>query len=178
MAIAVVDFHTVEYELLQIANKMVIAATTAPKARGLNHLHYRILSGNDICLLSQKMEIIGNETSQNFFIRDSKNILEAPIVVLFGCVINPINLKDCSYCGFTDCNEKLKNPSHPCAHNLIDLGIAVGIAADVAARNHIDNRIMYSAGKAAMLMNVFPNEVSLIYAIPLSVSSKNIFFDR
>ena len=178
MAVTVVDRQILETELVQVAHKMVMAATTAPKARGLNQLHYRILSGYDVKRLSKEMELIGDQTSQHFFIRDSKNILEAPIVVLFGCVINPINLKDCGYCGVINCDEKKSNLTHPCTHNMIDLGIAIGIAADVAAKNHVDNRIMYSAGKAALKLNFFPKEVYVVYAIPLSVSSKNIFFDR
>lgn len=178
MAIAPVDSQVIENQLVHIAQKMVIAATTAPKARGLNQLSYRIATGDDILKLGEEMESIGQNSSQPFFIRDAKNILLAPVVVLLGCSINPINLKECSYCGHPNCGEKLKSPTHPCAHNLIDLGIAIGIAAEVAAQNHIDNRIMFSVGKAALNTHLFPEDVACIYAIPLSVSTKNIFFDR
>jgi uncharacterized ferredoxin-like protein len=41
---------------------------------------------------------------------------------------------------------------------------------------NIDNRIMYSAGAAAMTLGLL--EADLIVVLPLSISEKNIFFDR
>jgi uncharacterized ferredoxin-like protein len=42
----------------------------------------------------------------------------------------------------------------------------------------IDNRIMFTAGKAAVKMGMFPPKVAIVYGIPLSVSGKSVFFDR
>lgn len=46
-----------------------------------------------------------------------------------------------------------------------------------AADLRVDNRVMFSAGKAAPSIGLLAGCHS-IYAIPLSVSSKNPFFDR
>jgi uncharacterized ferredoxin-like protein len=41
----------------------------------------------------------------------------------------------------------------------------------------LDSRVLFSAGWAAKKLGLLP-EVDTIFAIPLSVSSKNPFFDR
>jgi uncharacterized ferredoxin-like protein len=56
------------------------------------------------------------------------------------------------------------------------LGIAVGSAVKVASDLNIDNRVMYSIGSAAMKMELL--KADEIQGIPLSVTGKNIFFDR
>lgn len=76
------------------------------------------------------------------------------------------------------CSEKAKSPNTPCVFNTTDLGIAVGSAASVAMDNRIDNRIMYSVGKAVVDMGILGPDVKLAYGIPLSVSGKSPFFDR
>jgi uncharacterized ferredoxin-like protein len=63
-----------------------------------------------------------------------------------------------------------------CAFQVMDLGIALGVAAKMAGELNIDNRMMYSAGAAAMNLGFL--NADLIIALPLSVSEKNIFFDR
>jgi uncharacterized ferredoxin-like protein len=42
----------------------------------------------------------------------------------------------------------------------------------------VDNRILFSAGKAAINLGYFPETATIVYGIPLSVSSKSPFFDR
>jgi uncharacterized ferredoxin-like protein len=87
----------------RIAEEMVLAARTAPKARGLDKLELKVLTGEEIKLLS-----------------------------------------------------------------------AVSVAMD----HRVDNRIMYSAGKAAIEAGLFGPEVKIAYGIPLSATGKNPFFDR
>ena len=53
---------------------------------------------------------------------------------------------------------------------------SVSSAVSVAGAADIDSRIMFSVGKAAMEMD-FEKDV-LWLGIPISVSGKNIFFDR
>jgi len=81
-------------------------------------------------------------------------------------------------CGFANCAEKNKHSTVPCVFNTGDLGIALGSAVSIAMDNRIDNRIMYTVGQAVKELDIFPENVSIIYAIPLKASSKNIFFDR
>lgn len=59
----------------------------------------------------------------------------------------------------------------------VDLGIALGSAAAAAADARIDNRMMFSIGKAWMETEESPEDV-VWQGIALSVSGKNIFFDR
>ena len=60
---------------------------------------------------------------------------------------------------------------------MIDLGIALGSAVSIAADYRVDNRIMYSIGKAAAEMKYADDSV-VWHGIPISISGKNIFFDR
>ena len=65
-----------------------------------------------------------------------------------------------------------------CSFNAGDLGIAVGSAAGLAADLRIDNRIMYTAGKAAIELGMLGEDVQIAYGIPLAAKGKNPFFDR
>ena len=47
--------------VISVAKKMVIAARTAPKARGLNTIGVSVVTGSDIQALSAKMNEIGEE---------------------------------------------------------------------------------------------------------------------
>ena len=58
------------------------------------------------------------------------------------------------------------------------MGIALGSAVSVAMDNRVDNRIFYTAGQAILDLNLMGDKVKVVYAIPLSSGSKNIFFDR
>jgi len=44
--------------------------------------------------------------------------------------------------------------------------------------HRIDNRVLFSAGMAAMNLKLFSDNVKMCFAIWLSTSGKNIFFDR
>jgi uncharacterized ferredoxin-like protein len=61
---------------------------------------------------------------------------------------------------------------------MADLGIAIGSAVKTAQVHNADNRVMYSVGVAARSLGILPEECSVAYAIPLSATGKNIFFDR
>ncbi len=164
--------------LMNIAEKMVIASRTAPKARGIDTLEVFLASGGTIKMLSDRMKEIAKEYDMPFFNRDAENILNSPVIFIAGTSIKSIGLKKCGMCGFADCDEKEKHPGHPCAFNTGDLGIAIGSAAAVAMDNRVDNRIMYTVGQAAMDLGLFENEIKAAYGIPLCATSKNPFFDR
>jgi uncharacterized ferredoxin-like protein len=59
-----------------------------------------------------------------------------------------------------------------------DLHLAAGSAVALAADFRIDNRIMFSVGKAALKAKLLPDDIKIALAIPLSATSKNPFFDR
>lgn len=162
---------------LAVAEKMAAAAKTAPKASGVEDVVALILDGEDKDVLSKHMRNIAAEGGPDFFERDAGNVDASHCVVMIGMVENPLYLQGCGMCGFKNCGERKKAGTH-CAFNLTDLGIAVGSAVSVAADNRIDNRVLYSAGQAALRMGSFPPEVKICYGIPLATNSKSIFFDR
>lgn len=165
--------------VLEVARKMVLAARTAPKARGVNNIAVSLITGNDIGELAAVMNEIGEQEDNHIFRRDAANVLNsAQVVVLIGTKIASLGLKLCGLCGFPDCASREKEGDIPCAFNTGDLGIAIGSAVSVAMDNRIDNRIMYTIGIAARKMELLGKEYSIIYGIPLSATSKNPFFDR
>ena len=161
-----------------IAKQMMTAARTAPKAKGKDNLEIIMASEKDLQSLSQKMKEIALREDVTFFNRDAENILNAEAVVFIGTKIRSMGLKFCGLCGFTNCAEKNLHPNHPCIFNTNDLGIAVGSAVSIAMDNRIDNRVMYTAGMAALELNYFSDEIKIAIAIPLSATGKNPFFDR
>jgi len=173
------DNQILKESLLDVARKMVVAATTAPKARGINNIVTAILTDRDIMDLARMMRDIGEKNENGILLRDAQNVLKrADVVVLLGTKIRSISLALCGLCGFKDCKEKNQHPSIPCAFNTGDLGIAIGSAASVAMDHRVDNRIMYSVGLAAKEMGILGDDVPIIYGIPLSAGPKNPFFDR
>ena len=166
--------------LLSIAKEMIVAAKTAPKGRGIDNLAYAIVDGKDIETLSQKMDEIGQRKKSPSYLRDAKNILSAPVIVLIGTKISSLGLKDaCQLCGYENCSDREKQrPVTPCIFNSHDLGIAVGSAVSVAMDHRVDNRIMYSIGQAVKELKWMDENVKIIMGIPLSATEKNVFFDR
>ena len=167
-----------EDRLLKTAEEMALAARTAPKGRGRDQLHILILTGQEKDDLAEKMKEIGQREDIPFFLRDSENLLAAPVVLLIGTEVTPLEVPCCGYCGLSDCRENRDAGNIPCAFSSGDLGIALGSAVSLAARRHIDNRIMFSAGKAALQAGLFPPGVRIAHGIPLAATGKNPFFDR
>jgi uncharacterized ferredoxin-like protein len=160
-----------------IADQMLIAARTAPKARGFDNLIIAKVTKEGILQISEKMKEISIRDSVSFFKRDAENIMYAESIVLIATKIRSIGL-NCGLCGFENCELKNKYPSVPCAFNTSDLGIAIGSAVSIAADCRVDNRIMYSIGKAVKELNLLGNDAAIIFGIPLSSQGKNPFFDR
>jgi len=160
-----------------IAEKIVLAIKTAPKGRGADNVVTLVVDGKEKDALSKEMRKICKDTGVDFFERDAGNLDNSHCVILIGVKNVPLGLPYCGYCGFKNCAET-KKAGGKCAFNITDLGVALGSAASVAADNRIDNRIMYTAGRAALHLKYFPEEVKTCFAILLSSSSKSIFFDR
>ncbi len=176
---SITDEKTItEKSLREIAAKMVVAARTAPKARGIDTFEIKMAEGESVTKLAEKMSQIAREHDIPFFERDAGNLRSASVVFLIGTRIKSIGLKKCGMCGFNSCEEKNKVSDVPCVFNTGDLGIALGSAAAVCMDNRVDNRIMYTIGQAAMELGFFETEVRIAYGIPLSATSKNPFFDR
>jgi len=165
-------------KLVEAAKEMAIAARTAPKGRGRDQLHILILTGGEKGTLADRMQSIGEKEQIAFFTRDAESVRRVPVILLLGTECSPLEVRPCGYCGWEDCNENRERGTNPCAFSVGDLGIALGSAVSVAARKHIDNRIMFSAGRAALDLDLFPKVVKIVHGIPLSATGKNPFFDR
>lgn len=161
-----------------IAGLMMAAARTAPKGRGRDTLYIALASKEEIESIASHMTLIAGREQMAFFARDANNLLRSDALVLIGTCIEPLGLKYCGYCGHDTCEGKKAFPETPCSFNTIDLGIALGSAVSVAAAHHADNRIMFSVGRAALDLKIVPPEVKILLGIPISITSKSIYFDR
>jgi uncharacterized ferredoxin-like protein len=174
--------------LLAVAKAMAVAARTAPKARGVDAVETLIVFDEDLDTLAQAMEEHGAVTGSEIFERDANSVRGSQAVLLVGLrdlrpkkMENPLN---CGACGHGDCAGFLKVkeregkdfPGPVCLFQAIDLGIALSSACSVAARFHVDNRMMYTIGGPARKVGWMESQV--IIGIPLSCSGKNIYFDR
>ena len=160
--------------VLHIARQMMTAARTAPKGKGIDIVEVALVTGDDLKTLSNRPIALPEEQGMKFFLRDAENILQAECVMVIGTHSQSHGL-NCGHCGFATCEQK---PSQvPCALNSTDVGIAIGSACGMAADLRLDTRVMFSAGLAAQRMHILPN-CRQIYAIAISASSKNPFFDR
>lgn len=161
-------------QVLRIGMQMMTAARTAPKGKGVDVIEVAMLTGEDIKRLSDMMIAMYGEHGMKFFLRDADNILSAECIILIGTREHPQGL-NCGHCGFATCVERTQGV--PCAINTVDVGIAIGSACATAADHRVDTRVMFSAGLAAQRMNLL-KDCKQVFAIPVSASSKNPFFDR
>lgn len=159
------------------ADLMCAAARTAPKAKGVDNLVTMIVKGREKDQIANEMSSIAKSSGMQFFERDAKCVEKAALLVLLGQKLKPLGVSPCGYCGYENCGENIKN-SGICAIGIGDLGIAIGSAVSVAASHHIDNRVMFSIGRAALNLGIFEEEIQIAYGIPLSISGKSPFHDR
>ena len=166
--------ETRHQRVMEAVGRMMTAARTAPKARGIDIIEIAVVEGNDIQILSDKTRELGIQNDYNFFLRDAENILSAEAVLLVGTRRQELTL-NCGHCGFPVCGAKPQ--AVPCAINTVDVGIAIGSACAMAADLRLDTRVMFSVGYAAQALDWLKG-CKTVFAIPVSASSKNPFFDR
>ncbi len=164
--------------VLAVAQEMCAAIRTAPKTQGKDNLDCCIVTGEDLEKLAKKMEELGTAHELAFLVRDAGNVRASSAVVLVG-VKNAVHGLDtmCQYCGFQNCASCAKAGGE-CVYGPLDLGIAVGSAVALAADHRIDNRIMFSVGRAGMELGYLDSAYGCVLGIPLSASGKSIYFDR
>ena len=172
--------------VLALAKAMAVAARTAPKARGVDAIETLIVFGEDLDSLARAME--KHRESTDFFEGDAGSVRKSHAVLLVGLkdlrpkkTDKPLN---CGACGHGNCAgflraEKKEGEDFPgpvCMFQAMDLGIALSSACAVAARFHVDNRMMYTIGGPARKLGWMESQI--IIGIPLSCTGKNIYFDR
>ena len=193
----IINERTSRHEnVIAAARQLLIAARTAPKARGVDIIEAALIEGDELRQLADRMVEIGNERNRPSFVRDAGNVLQSEAVVVIGTKLQSLGL-NCGHCGFPTCaerqsgingviksidsqlstlNSQLKDV--PCVMNSIDVGIALGSACATAADLRLDTRIMYSIGVAAEELQFLGNDIHITVGIAISASSKSPFFDR
>lgn len=162
-------------QALDIAQKMAVAARTAPKGKGVDVIECAVVDGEDVERIAVEMERIAEEKGFKFFLRDAGNLRASACVLLVGTREQPQGL-DCGHCGFATCGARTEGV--PCEINSVDVGIALGAACSKAGDYRVDTRVMFSAGLAAQRLEMLGAGVKQVYAVPVSISSKSPFFDR
>ena len=171
-----------------VAELMALSARTAPKGRGQDSIVIRIAIDNDLKRLAEEMRRLGEVTGLKILLRDGGNMDKSDACVLIGCIRSDILGLDCGGCGFATCKEMLsaqktnviqKKPFQGpnCVIKMADLGIALGSAAKTASIHNVDNRIMFTAGVAALSLG-WMEGCGVAYGIPLKAAGKSIYFDR
>jgi uncharacterized ferredoxin-like protein len=180
-----IDFEEFKNKAVRdVAEQIALAARTAPKGRGRDNVLICVLTEEEKEQIAQKLVSLSKERNISRFKRDAGNVRKSSSIVLFG--VKGSNARDlnCSGCGYTTCSDFSKAEKRAradfsgpnCIFPLLDLGIALGSVVKLAAEWGIDNRIMYTVGLAAKKLNLIDADV--IMGLPLSVSGKNIYFDR
>ncbi|QSQ10333.1 hypothetical protein H0A61_02737 [Koleobacter methoxysyntrophicus] len=164
-----------------VAGLMAVSAKTAPKAKGEDFLEIKVLEDKELDVLADAMIEFGKESGKINFDRDGENIRRSQAVFLISLNKPRVAGLNCGACGFPQCSqlEVKKGPEFEgglCAWRLIDLGIAIGSAVKTASILNVDNRIMYRIGVVAKRLGLISGEI--VVGIPLSVTGKNIYFDR
>ncbi|HDI42206.1 MAG TPA: hypothetical protein ENF62_00295 [Candidatus Bathyarchaeota archaeon] len=169
--------------VLYAARLMAVSARTAPKGRGMDTITTLILTGEDKDRVADEMLKIWETKRFYPFQRDAENIRKAQVLLLIGVKSREPKGLNCGACGFNcdrlhEMEKRLEYdfPGPNCVMYVLDLGIALGSAVKTASMLNVDNRIMYTVGAAAKRLNLM--DADIIIGVPLSVSGKNIFFDR
>ena len=175
--------------VLAVAKAMSVAARTAPKGRGEDAIETLIVFGGDLQSLADAMVQHGKGSAiHQAFKRDAENVRKSQAALLIGLRdLKPKRMKkplNCGACGHESCIDFLGVPEVEgydfagpfCLFQAIDLGIALSSASSVAARFHVDNRIMYTVGGPTRKLGWMGCKI--IIGIPLSCTGKNIYFDR
>lgn len=159
-----------------LAEAVMTAARTAPKAKGRDLVEVAMITDEDIEHLSQTMIQMSEESGLKFLLRDAANILQAEAVIIIGIKQeNSVCGLNCGYCGYASCETKPE--CTPCMMNGVDVGIAIGSACSKIADLRLDSRVLFSAGWAAKRLDLLQG-TDLVFAIPVTAASKNPFFDR
>ena len=164
--------------VLDAARRMCAAARTAPKAKGIDHIATMVLTGEDKDRVADELARLSEPLGYKFFLRDAKNVRAAGALVLLGTREGQRGLNaGCRHCHFEDCADCAEKGG-VCVYDPMDLGIAIGSAVSVAADCRVDNRVLFSAGRAAMSLNLLGEDVHMVMAVALAAAGKSPFFDR
>jgi len=182
----------------QVAKLCAVAAMTAPKSGGQLFLKggtpfiETVIVEEKAALkkLADWLRVQGDKHKEAIWFRDADTAEKLDLVLFIGLSGWYPPQYDCGACGYGTCAEFLQaRPDYKtdasadwqfngpiCQLRCIDLGIAVGSAAKTASLNNIDTRCQTRIAAAARHLGIIKADVAV--ALSMSVSHKNIFFDK
>jgi uncharacterized ferredoxin-like protein len=184
----------------QVAKLCAAAAMTAPKSGGQLFLKGAkpfietviVEEKETLKRLADWLRARGNRLREPIWYRDADTAERLDLVLFIGLAKWYPPQYDCGACGFPTCAEFTKHaPGHRlnvagsddwefpgpiCQLRCVDLGIAVGSAAKIASMHNIDTRCQTRIAAAARHLGIL--QADLAVALSMSVSHKNIFFDK
>src|ERR1043165_3036964 len=181
-----------------VAKLCAAAAMTAPKSGGQlflkgAHPFIETVIVEDKATLKRLAHWLrerGQKLREPIWFRDADSAEKTDMVLFIGLAQWYPPQYDCGACGYPTCAEFSKAaptyrepgtedwefPGPICQIRCIDLGIAVGSAAKIASMNNIDTRCQTRIAAAARHLGVI--QADLAVALSMSVSHKNVFFDK
>ncbi len=98
-----------EFEaVIQVARLMLVAARTAPKAKGVDSIEATIATGDDLSRLAEKMRELSRERGYSFYERDAGSVEASDCVVVIGARAQEALGMDCGMCGYPSCAERVE----------------------------------------------------------------------
>ncbi len=193
------DQHEIFIDALrQVAKLCAIAAMTAPKSGGQLFLKGAkpfietviVEERATLLQLAGWLRERGDKLKDPIWYRDADTTEKLDLVLFIGLAKWYPPVYDCGACGYATCAEFLRAaptyrtpgsedwefPGPICQLRCVDLGIAVGSAAKIASMHNIDTRCQTRVAAAARHSGVIAADLAV--ALSMSVSHKNIFFDK
>lgn len=184
--------------LRHVAHLCAVAAMTAPKSggqllsRGAKPFIETVMveDRETLARLAEWLRARGTRLKEPIWFRDAETAEKLDLVLFIGLAKWYPPVYDCGACGYATCADFLRAREHQkpqgsedwefpgpiCQIRSIDLGIAVGSAAKIASMNNVDARCQTRIAAAARHLGII--QADLAVALSMSVSHKNIFFDR
>ncbi len=184
--------------LRHVAGLCAVAAMTAPKSggqlfsKGAKPFIETVIVEDRETLdrLAAWLRERGTRLKAPIWFRDAETADKLDLVLFIGLAKWYPPVYDCGACGYATCAEFLRAREHQkpdgiedwefpgpiCQLRCIDLGVAVGSAAKIASINNVDARCQTRIAAGARHLGIIQADMAV--ALSMSVSHKNIFFDR
>lgn len=190
---SLLQFEEDRKEAVEIAARLLLAsATTTPRVGGVGECTTHILEDEcDIEDLCQQIEKMSEEnTAWEFFKRDAVILRDADAVLIvtsLRSLTDPADI-NCNMCGKLTCEylrEEEKLPQEPgiaftgplCSFRANNISYAIDGIISMARNLGIDYGVYWSAGAAAMRMEIVPKATGFAIGVGISVTEKSPFRD-
>ncbi len=187
------QFEEDRKEAVEIAARLLLAsATTTPRVGGVGECTTHILEDEcDIEDLCQQIEKMSEEnTAWEFFKRDAVILRDADAVLIvtsLRSLTDPADI-NCNMCGKLTCEylrEEQKLPQEPgiaftgplCSFRANNISYAIDGIISMARNLGIDYGVYWSAGAAAMRMEIVPKATGFAIGVGISITEKSPFRD-